>query len=192
MCEKVKKPPKDHKNILRKLFPSSSSPSTSNSESSKSSIPVFDPSNDCIFVKEQKAKKKATKSKSAPRLKLTNVTLMVVQDVQKGVPRGVYKESLIKKGMAMRIKLHREMSESEVQAKMRKILQPYFSDYTILDCDGIKLIPRHNHPSGAELIESAMKRRGNTIYVTKKIATESSDSSEVSFILGLFFILLGM
>lgn len=189
VCEKVKRPPKEHKTIPRKLFPNSSSPASSPSSSSSSAsssassesrpVPAFDPSEDCIFVKEQKAKKKATKNASTPRLKLTNITLMVIQDVKKGVPRGAHKDSLIKKGMAMRIKFHREMSESEVHIKMKKVLQPYFPDYTILDCEGIKFVPRHKQPSGAELIETAMKRRGNMIYVTKKVIER--DSPEVSF-----------
>ena len=73
MCASVKKPPKDHKSILRKLFPStssSSSPGPSNSSSAS-----FDPYDDCVFVKEQKAKKKASKSKTPVRMKYIQMLL---------------------------------------------------------------------------------------------------------------------
>ena len=89
---------------------------------------------------------------------------------------------LIKSGKAVTVRLHREMSSIEVSAKLKKVLKPHITaaDYTILDCCGVKFMPcSKEQPSGATLIESALNRRGNTLYVTKKIV-EISESSDVS------------
>ncbi len=141
---------------------------------------MFDPNDDCVFVKEQKSKKKASTLKTPSRMKPTIVTLMIIQDVEKGVPRGAYKDFLIKNDKTVSVRLHREMSSTEVRSRLKKTLQPHVEDYTILGCCGTKLIIcSEQQPSGATLIQSALKRRGSTVYVTKKII-EISDSSEVS------------
>ena len=166
VCEKIQKPPSDHRSILRKLFPSSNSAASSKC---KPSSKPFNPSDDCVFVSEQRRKKKAAR-KSPTRVKNTCVTLMVIEDIQKGVPRGSYKASLIEDGMSMTILLNREMSSDQVGEIITKALVskniPY---YTLLECNGVKLSPSvEQHPSGSTVIKLAQKRRGNTIYVLQK------------------------
>ena len=74
--------------------------------------------------------------------------------------------NLLKNKTSIPIRLRREMSSSEVEAKL---LEPHFDDYVILDCVGVKLEPcGEQHPSGATLIDSALKRRGNNVYVAKR------------------------
>ena len=151
---------------------------------------MLDPNDDCIFVKEQKAKKKASKLKlkTPSRIKHTTVTLMVIKDIMKGVPRGAYKDSLLKSNMTIPVRLHREMSSCEVHTKLKKALEAHFTDYTILECNGVKLNQCSEQlPSGALLIESAAKRRGNAVYVTKKMLDGDDCSSEVSCIVDNVF-----
>ena len=97
---------------------------------------MFDPNDDCVFVKEQKSKKKASTLKTPSRMKPTMVTLMIIQDVEKGVPRGAYKDFLIKNDKTVSVRLHREMSSTEVRSRLKKTLQPHVEDYTILGCCG--------------------------------------------------------
>jgi hypothetical protein len=49
---------------------------------------------------------------------------MIIQDLKKGVPRCVYKESLKKNGMTVSVKFNREISDRVVQAKIEKALHP--------------------------------------------------------------------
>ena len=83
---------------------------------------------------------------------------MVIKDIQKGVPRGSYKASLIDDGMSMTILLNREMSSDQVGEIITKALMfkniPY---YTVLECNGVKLSPSVEH--GSTLIKLAQKQR---------------------------------
>ena len=135
VCEKIQKPPSDYRSILRKLFPSSNSAASSQC---KPSSKPFNPSDDCVFVNEQRRKKKAARK----LLKNTCVTLMVIKDIQKGVPRSSYKASLIDDGISMTILLNHEMSSDQVGEIITKALMfkniPY---YTVLECNGVKTFP---------------------------------------------------
>ena len=138
---------------------------------------MFDPTSECAFATQQKRKK-------AARVKPTNITLTIIKNVSKGVPRGKYKTELMDKKMCIKIPLFRNMSGQQVRtALLEKLLTvDDIVDYKLLQCSGQQLMHALDQlPSGSDIIDSAMKRKGNIVYAFPVSKTNSKDTdSKVS------------
>lgn len=148
----MKKPSKELASTLRKLFPSSSSSTKRKS---------FDPSDDCVFVSQQKKKK-------AARVKPTLITLMLIKHRCRGVPRGKYKNDLIEKDMCIKVPLLRSMTSDQVRdALLSKVTtHAEYVDYELLQCVGQRLVEAPEQlPCGSDIVDDAAKRKGNVVYV---------------------------
>ena len=91
-------------------------PSSSSSVSRKQGNSAFDPTDDCVFLQQQKWKK-------AARNKSTQVNIMVVEDHKKGVPvRGAFRKRLIDERRSVKVELQRNMKPAQVKAVISKQL----------------------------------------------------------------------
>ena len=81
ICNRVGKPSNAHTEALRDLFPSSSSSKRIQLSN------AFDPTQPCVALENQKKKK-------ASRCKPSKVTVIVVEDLRKGLPKGKYRKEL--------------------------------------------------------------------------------------------------
>lgn len=153
---------------MRKLFPASSSV--------KRKCPPFDPTSECVFATQQKQKK-------AARIKPTNITLTIVKNVSRGVPRGKYKTELRENKMCVKVPLVRSMSGHQVRsAFLEKLLTvENILDYKLMQCAGQQLVEAIDQmPCGSDIIDSALKRKGNVIYVSPVWKSATSTDVEVS------------
>lgn len=145
ICSKLKKPSKADAQVLKNLFPSSSS-------TVKRAGATFDPSDECVASVQQEKKKKAIRFKSS------KITVLAV-DAAKGIPKGKYRKELKKNGSEKTIEIKRYFSPQNIRSTIIKAFG--FSDYKILNCtsDG-KLIYAADHlPSGDDVIEGMTKRK---------------------------------
>ena len=153
LCGKLKNREKKCTSAMRKLFPASS-------VGVKRKTPIFDPTSECVFAVQQKRKK-------AARLKPTNITLTLIDNVSKGVPRGKYKTELKDKDMCIKVPLFRTLSGQQVRtAFLKELLPKNVLDYKLLQCVGQQLVESLDQvPSGGDIIDSALKRKGNVMYI---------------------------
>ena len=153
ICQRVGKPTQEHAGILRGLFPSSSAPK-------RPRLSAFDPTRPCVAL-PQKQKKKAARSKPS------KVSVILVQDCTKGVPKGNYRKQLQKLGRIAKLEFVRTMSAREVQSAIYRgfhHLSP--SGVTFLKCGNGNLVPDTCQvKDGASLIETSQARKG-IIYAT--------------------------
>ena len=85
------------------MFPSSSAPKRPRLSSS------FDPMKQCVALPKQQKKK-------AIRCKPSKLTVIIVEDYTKDVPRGNYRKELQKSGRVSKLEFTRNMSAHEVQS----------------------------------------------------------------------------
>ena len=93
---------------MRELFPSSSSKRIRLSD-------AFDPTQSCVALDKQK-KKKGT------RYKPSKVSVIVVKDLSKGVPKRNYRKELAQSEQIVTLELHRYMSSIQIR---NSILQAF-------------------------------------------------------------------
>ena len=153
VCQKMNKPSAAHAKVLRGMFPSSSG-------SKKRTSTAFDPTDDCVFL-DQKRKKKAARSK------MTKISIFVLEDHSRGVPRGAARKRMIDNHRVVKVDIQRNMSPKQVKSLiLREIEHLDIDTYTILECVGSRLIEAVNQmPNGDDLIEDAVKRKGAVVYI---------------------------
>jgi hypothetical protein len=90
-----------------------------------------------------------------------------VQDPLKGVPRGKHKKYLMEKDLCVKVPLVRTMSGDLVRsALMAELVSRRIADYKLLECNGQQLVEAPEQlPCGRDIIDSALKRKGNTVYI---------------------------
>ena len=114
---------------------------------------------ECVFSTEKRRKK-------AARNRGTNLTVTIVNDYSKGVPTGKQKKQLQSDGLVKKVEMFRTMSSEQVQVRIKQ--QCALKNFQFLQVDGKKLsIASHQLVNGDELIESAIKRNENRVYITK-------------------------
>ena len=148
------KPTAEHASIMRDLFPSSSASKRPRLTSS------FDPTQNCVALPQHQKKK-------ASRCKPSKLTVIIVEDYTKGVPRASYRKELQKSGRILKLEFNRSMSARQVQGViLRGFLHIQVSRVTFLKCSEGKssiLVPDDNQDQdGFSLIEG----RKGVIYVT--------------------------
>ena len=131
--------------MLKQLFPSSSS------AQKRSSSGVFDPTAQCVALAAKSKKKRAS------RCRTTKVTVLMVEPSQ-GVPKGKRRRNLKDEGFEEVIEVKRNMSPSDVQAKIASAFGTI--DYQLLSVQDGKFVLSHNQkPSGDEIVEIITKRK---------------------------------
>lgn len=151
------KPSQEHASIMRDLFPSSSS------APKRPKLSAFDPSQPCVALPQKKKKK-------AARCKPSKVTVVLVEDYGKGVPRGKYRTILQKSGRIAKLEFTRTMSSRQVQSVIaRGFKQLSLSGVTFLKCSEESttcLVPDTcQDKDGVSLIDDAQSRKG-IVYAT--------------------------
>ncbi len=170
ICSKVKKLSPAHASALHKMFPSSVS-------RPKKQSAAFDPTEDCVFLSEQKKKKKST-SRNKPTL----INVVVVDRHRRIVPRGLYKTELENAQRFLKVTLQRNMSAAAVQTAIQQASRHLnIRAFIVLECEGGKLVEAATQsPDGDSVIDSATKRKGNTYYITEAACSSSTSSATVS------------
>ena len=138
--------------VLRKMFATTSTVQ-------KRPIP-FDPTADCVFEQQKKKKK-------AARNKISKISIMVVRNIQDGVPKAANKDKLIEEGRMIKVDLTRQMQSGQVRAVFLNAVKGLnIKAYQVLDVVGQKLaVSKNQHPDGDTVIENASRRKGNMLYV---------------------------
>ena len=116
-----------------------------------------------MFLQQQKQQKR----KKALRNKIIQVSIFVVGDPKKGVPRGAHRKKLIDEKYSVKVELHQNMEPTQVKAAiLREIKHLNLTSFTILECDGPRLLEASTQqPTGDQIIESALKRKGAVLYI---------------------------
>ena len=164
---------------MRNLFPSSSA----STEYITTKKRAFDPTADCVFSAEKK-KKKACRNRG------TGVTFVLISDIRKGIPRRKPdKDKLIEDGHSKKTDLFRAMSANQVQAKVLKLFS--ISSFEYLEVNDTNLsVGIKQLLTGDEVIESAIKRKGHTIYIRKKPVSQSIIEPSVEEVNMIIIVLL--
>ena len=118
-----------------------------------------------MFSQEQKRKKGA-------RVKAVQLSVFVVKEDTKCVPRGAWRRKLIERKHLIHIQLRRNMSPSQVRATISKdAAHPDAStEFTLLECVGHRLVVASNQqPTGDGIIDGALKRKGVVLYICPEI-----------------------
>ena len=157
---------------MRQLFPSSSSlpkrPRLSE---------AFDPTQPCIAL-QQKSKKKAA------RVKPSKVSVVVVQDVSKGVPKGKYYKELKQSECVGKVELTRVMSVTQVKSAITRTFSHLpLEAFTYLECTNkviLSINPDQNQ-DGNKIITSSQTSKG-PLYVLRCIQSTNLQSQVTSAI----------
>ncbi len=166
MCSSISKPVRAHAKVLQQLFPSSSAKRPKLSG-------VFNPTQPCVAA-EQHRKKKAS------RCKPSIITIVLIEDKRRVVPKGKYRSALNDNGRIKRVEFTRGMSSEDVK-KSVKAAFPGLSLPIFLECEVTQCLVMTDNQEldGSELIASAHKRKGSVYIVEgqskKAVTTESSD-----------------
>ena len=149
---------------MRSLFPSSSAPKRPRLSS------TFTPTQPCVVAAEQQ------KKKAVNRLKPSKLTVIIICDCSKGVPRGKYRKELQKCGHISKLEFTRTMSARQVMGVIVRGFQHLQVDrFTFFRCSETKstvLLPDDNqNPDGSTLIDASQSRKG-VIYVTDSTGFE--------------------
>ncbi len=155
ICAKARQPTKPHAKILRQLFPSSSSKRPKLSS-------AFDPTKPCVASKQQQQKKSV-------RCKVSKITLILIEDKRRIVPKGKYRKGLEDNGRIKKTEFRRDMTSLQVKNKIKTV----FSQFSLfnpsfltceegstlcLECDG------NQNPDGNQVVDSVQSRKG-TLYI---------------------------
>ena len=143
---------------MRELFPSSSAPKRPKLSG------AFDPTRTCVAL-HQKQKKKAVRSKPS------KVTVIVVQDASKGVPRGKNRKKLQEAGHIAKLEFMRDMSTLQVKNTIISGFQHLsLASFIYLTCDSENshmLRADIKQEKDGELIVNAAQARKSTMYIAK-------------------------
>ena len=143
----MKTPNKANARLLSNLFPSSSLCS------SRKRSNTFDPTEECVATAHQK------KKKAAIRYKPNKIAVILVVNLEKGVPKGKYRRHLKSDGNELTIEVKRNMSAKQVK---NCILREFsIGDYQVLCStqDGKLTVAANQQPSGDYVIENICKRK---------------------------------
>ena len=121
---------------------------------------AFDPTADCVFEQQKKKKK-------AARNKISKISIMVVRNIQDGVPKAANKDKLIEEGRMIKVDLTRQMQPGHVRAVFLNAVKGLnIKAYQVLDVVGQKLaVSKNQDPDGDTIIKNASRRKGNMLYV---------------------------
>ena len=112
MCGAMKQPVNTSTSReLGRLFKGSSS---SGPSSSRKRPLTFDPSAECVALPQQSKKKRAIRNRTC------RMSVFLINDVKRGVPRGNYRKDLRKKGKEAIVEVRRNMSPQQVKRVISK------------------------------------------------------------------------
>ena len=159
ICRHVGKPTAEHASIMRSLFPSSSACSSKRPRMTSS----FDPTQQCVVATQHQKKKSS-------RCKPSKVTIIVVSDHKKGVPKGNSRKELQKSGRISKLEFNRKMSALQVKGVVIRGFQHInLTNFLFLKCcqtNSTHLLPDSNqNPDGLTLIESSRSGK-SVVYIT--------------------------
>ena len=120
-----------------------------------------------MFVSEKKKKK-------AARCKPTQISIVVIKDKERGVPRGNYKQQLIEKQRVVKTEIYRAMNSDQVKSTILKaITHLNVAEFIVLECvNGQKLVEAENDsPDGNAVVESISRRKGGTFYILEVVSS---------------------
>lgn len=163
---------------MRQLFPSSSSlpkrPRLSE---------AFDPTHPCIAL-QQKNKKKAA------RIKPSKISVIVVQDTSKGIPKGKYRKNLQKSECIGKVELTRSMSASQVKnAIIRSFSHLPLEAFTYLvhtEKSTLSINPDQDQ-DGDKIITTFHSTKGTLYLLRRNQDISTQGTSNVSFIFKCMF-----
>ena len=119
--DSIGKPDETHASALCRLFPVFTFIPGKRST-------AFDRTQDCVFVSEKKKKKTA-------RCKPTQISIVVIKDKERGVPRGNYKQQLIEKQRVMKTKIYRAINSDQLKSTILKaITHLNVAEFIVLEC----------------------------------------------------------
>lgn len=153
ICNRVGKPSNAHSEALRDLFPSSSSKRIRLSD-------AFDPTQPCVALEYQKKKK-------AVRCRPNKVTVIVVEDLGKGLPKGNYRKELIQLQRVVSLEFYRYMSSTQIKnAIIRgfKHLPLHCFKYLVCDRKVLLVVNADQDQDGNKIINSLQPGKG-TLYL---------------------------
>ena len=140
-----------------------------------------------MFVSEKKKKK-------AVRCKPTQISIVVIKDKERGVPRGNYKQQLIEKQRVVKTEIYRAMNSDQVKSTILKaITHLNVAEFIVLECvNGQKLVEAENDsPDGNAVVESISRRKGGTFYILEVVSSRQVNWKVFNFPL-IFAYLLSM
>ena len=120
-----------------------------------------------MFVSEKKKKK-------AARCKPTQIAIVVIKDKERGVPRGNYKQQLLREQRIVKTKIYRAMNSDQVKSAILKaITHLNVAEFIVLECvNGQKLVEAENDsPDGNAVVESISRRKGRTFYILEVVSS---------------------
>ena len=120
-----------------------------------------------MFVSE-KEKKKAARSKP------TQITIVVMKDKERGVPRGYYRQQLLHEQRVVKTEIYRAMNSDQVKSTILKaITHLNVAEFIVLECvNGQKLVEAENgSPDGNAVVDSISKRKGGTFYILEVVSS---------------------
>ena len=97
--------------------------------------------------------------KKGARVKAVQVSVFVVKEDTKCVPRGAWRRKLIERKHLIRVQLRRNMSSSQVRATISKdaVRPDVYTEFTLLECVGHRLVVASNQqPTGDGIIDGAL------------------------------------
>ena len=149
---------------MRELFPSSSSKRIRLSD-------AFDPTQPCVALGKQK-KKKGTRYKSS------KVSVMVVEDISKGVPKKKYRKELEDSEQLVTLEFHRYMSPIQIRnAILRAFRHLPLHSFQYLVCkDKTSLVLNTDQSQDGNKIINSIQAAKGLLYLLK-----CKESAEVSF-----------
>ena len=118
-----------------------------------------------MFVSEKKKKK-------AVRCKPTQISIVVIKDKERGVPRGNYKQQLLHEQRVVKTEIYRAMNSDQVKSTILKAIT-HLNEFTVLECvNSQKLVKVENDsPDGNAVVESVSRRKRGTFYILEVISS---------------------
>lgn len=156
ICNHVGKPSNPHTEAWHDLFQSSLSSKRIQLSD------AFDPTQTCVALEYQKKKK-------AVRCKPSKVTVIVVEDLRKCVPKGKYQKELTQSQQVVSLEFYRYMSSTQI----KNVIIRGFKDLPLhcfkhLVCDGsVSLVVNADQDQDGNKIINSLQPGKGTLYVLK-------------------------
>ena len=155
ICIRVGKPSNAHSEALRELFPSSSSSSKRIRLSD-----AFDPTQPCVALEYQKKKK-------AVCCRPSKVTVIVVEDLRKGLPKRKYRKEFAQLQRVVSLEFYRYMSSTQIKnAIIRGFEHLPLRYFKYLVCDGkVSLVVNADQDQDGNKIINSLQPGKGTLYL---------------------------
>lgn len=133
---------------------------------------AFDPTQPCVALDQQKKKK-------GVRCKPSKVSVIVVEDIRRGIPKGKYRKELAESGRIVGLEIYRYMSSLQIKNAILRAFShlPLHTFQYLVCCDKTTLILNADQNQDGNTIINTIQAVKGSLYILK-----CKESVEVSFI----------